>query len=282
MSAASILNVVVQINKNSLEAKIYFYEHIQLKEVMYLKWTGYPTYFVYKSDCSNKLFFTSNDPTVYNFKLPLNQSDIYRFCAKPKRVPSHAPTNIIIIATCVISGSLVFVVSCFYIIRRLVQDRESFILPKYIKDDKEACWPSIVELMVVYAYGDQKFDIQTLFSRTAEVSYHIIGKTGSWQEMLHTFNIKPQLQCFVLVTSTYLQEVTKFWEESFTDKETLDQVMLFHLSHRTVPILIGDVNVEDFPESLSAVYFKLNLQRWLDFPADGAYFQDMLQQVYAR
>ncbi len=93
-----------------------------------------------------------------------------------------------IVSSHALTVSLVFMiivaaVICFYLIRRLDRTDPDVNLPIEFNPYKEPYFPSIVELMVVSAYGGQRFDVQTLFSRTAKVSYDIMGNTGSWQEM---------------------------------------------------------------------------------------------------
>ena len=179
-----------------------------------------------------------------------------------------------IIATIVFSGPLLFATAAALIC--LWYKRQQL---RWITDERlgglEAPAP---ELIIVYANGDPLFDDQTAFVTATEVSYNAIRKDCSWKEILEKFKTSLHRTCITLITANYLLGVTAFLAND-SDEETRDQVTSFHLSQRTVPVLIGHLNVEEFPESLRAVYFKLNLQRMPQYPTNGTSLQNILRQI---
>ncbi len=272
-------HVTLHINmKGFLAATTDCYEPTELRRIIYLKRDQDSITQTYHIECIYpQLFSSSYNPTLYSFKLPLNQTGIYRFCAKQK-IEILRPTILTVItmafALYVTAVCIHVAVTPEYRFKSPVK-RES---PRF----KEVYELSRHETMILHANEYQKFHNQSLLTVADTVSYHAIGTSGSWQEILYTFNTKPHRVCVALVTSNYLQEMTKLLSEIDCDDETCDQVISLHLSQRTVPILVGDINMGDFPDFLRPVYFKLNLQRLPKYPADSTTLQNLLQQINER
>ncbi len=292
LSSLEVVSIVLNINrinfygainikKNCLATTIIFYDPMDLKRIMFFKWTGDPIFRVSEGECKYPdVFIRPHNQTLYSIMIPLSQT-FYWFCTRQKVQPEPALIDVTIIATVVCSFILVVVtvtaVICFYRIRCLIMRRA--IQLESISGIEAFRRKS--QLMAIYAYGDRTFDDQRLLTAAADISYRTIGTAGSWQEILDDFKTKPQRVCIALITSSYLQEMRSFAENDDNDV-ILDQVTSFHLSQRTIPVLIGDINRGDFPPVMQTVYFKLNLQRWPHYPCDNTSIQNMIRQINIR
>ncbi len=268
-----------------LSATINFYNSLLLRRMMYLKWARYSISPVHRTGCKYNEYY---DVDESRFMFPIKIEDIYLLCdiftllncTDCSCCMGLTLGITVILATSVISVTLLIVIVTVVIglCRKNQQLRIANESPRCLE-----AWRQ--ELMVIYAYGDKLFDRQSFdmpFMTAADVSYHTVVQIGSWHEILDNFNTKPQMVCVILISPDYLQKMTKSLAENGCDDETRDLVTSFHLSQRTFPVLIGDINLEDFPAALRGVYFKLNLRRWPNYPTDRTGIRNTLQQIHKR
>ena len=277
---------------NSLAVTIGFLNSLVLRRILFFKWPRHYKFYytspVYRSRCKCNDYYV-NDTKIM---LPITKKDVNLLCDRCSPFNcddcsccvrgGHLFLIEISVASVILLIAIVTAVICFCRKRmqRRLRPEES---PGYLHDLER----NGQGLMIVYASGDQVFDHKSpehtkipLFT-AADVSYHRMGKAGSWEEILDNFNTKPRTTCVTIITSNYLHEMRKFLEKA-CDDDMFDPVTSFHLSQRTFPVLIGDINVEDFPTSLRAVYFKLNLQRWPNYPGCCSKIQNMLRRIHTR
>ncbi len=267
------------LNKKFLSTLVGFYDSMVLRRIVYFEWA---------SDSIPRArwrmwtsgFYHAHGPP---FTLPLNEKDIFLVFPPVNDVspaPAPDPGGVFIIVTLLVCSGTLLLCGVMSTVIWVCYRRQQ--LP-WITDGSQRCLEAYRPgLMVVYAYGDQVFNNQSFFIAVPGISYHAIGNTSSCREILDAFKTKPRRTCVTLVTPNYLQQMTTFLAGKDCDEERCKQWTSFHLSPRTVPVLVGDINVQDFPDWLRTVYFKLNRWSYPQYPTDTISVQDILRQIYAR